>query len=139
MSLFKILKGDSSRISLEETPFHDGWCYYTSDDGGFYIDSEDNGVQKRTRINPTGTKSDPVLCTLSANKWNSNKQTIDVKGLKAEQNGIIGVTQDITSTQLDAVCAAKLNVCAQGTGTLTIAVNGVVPTCDIPVVVVLLP
>lgn len=51
MSLFKILKGDSSRISLDRTPFHDGWCYFTNDDGGFFIDSiGDSGVQKRTKI-----------------------------------------------------------------------------------------
>lgn len=53
MSLFKILKGNSSRISTDVTPFHDGYCYYTSDDGGFYIDSEEtDGSKKRTRINP---------------------------------------------------------------------------------------
>ena len=50
--LFKMLKGDSSRISLDITPFHDGWCYYTTDDGKLYIDSEDGGKQKRTCINP---------------------------------------------------------------------------------------
>lgn len=138
MSLFKVLKGDSSRISLETTPFHDGWCYFTSDDGGFYIDSEDNGIQKRTRINSGGAKSETVLCILSANKWSNNKQVVNVNGLGAEQNGIIGVSQSITAAQMDAACAAKMNVCAQGAGTLTIAVNGTVPTCDIPVVVVLL-
>lgn len=35
--LFKILQGDKSRISLDITPFHEGWCYVTSD-GGFYVD-----------------------------------------------------------------------------------------------------
>lgn len=52
MALFKILKGPSSRISTDVTPFHDGYAFYTPDDGGLYIDSEDDGVQKRTRINP---------------------------------------------------------------------------------------
>lgn len=54
MALFKILKGDSARISTDVTPFHDGYAYFTPDDSGFYIDSEDNGVQKRHRINPEG-------------------------------------------------------------------------------------
>lgn len=50
---FRILKGDSSRISMDITPFHDGWCYLTGDDGGFYIDYlADNGAQKRICINP---------------------------------------------------------------------------------------
>ena len=35
--LFKILQGDESRISLDITPFHEGWCYVTTD-GGFYVD-----------------------------------------------------------------------------------------------------
>jgi hypothetical protein len=35
--LFKILHGDSSNISLDTTPFHEGWCYVTHD-GYFYVD-----------------------------------------------------------------------------------------------------
>lgn len=54
MSLFKILKGESGRLSAQ--PFHDGYAFYTPDDGGFYIDAEHNGEQKRTRINPRNKK-----------------------------------------------------------------------------------
>ncbi len=67
MSLFKILKGDSSRISMDKTPFHDGWCFYTSDDGGFYIDSEDGGVKKRTRINEKITGESGQVVGFDAN------------------------------------------------------------------------
>lgn len=35
--LFKILHGDSSRISLDITPFHEGYCYVTHD-GYMYVD-----------------------------------------------------------------------------------------------------
>ncbi len=52
MALFKILRGDSSKISTDITPFHDGWCYFTADDGGFYIDVTVNGENHRVRINP---------------------------------------------------------------------------------------
>lgn len=37
MSLFKILHGDEERISLDITPFHEGWCYVTHN-GRFYVD-----------------------------------------------------------------------------------------------------
>ena len=37
MALFKILKGDKSRLAFNITPFHEGWCYVTKD-GGFYVD-----------------------------------------------------------------------------------------------------
>lgn len=62
MSLFKILKGDSSRIDLETTPFHEGWCYFTPDDGGFYIDTIVGSTNKRIRINP------PALAALTGSE-----------------------------------------------------------------------
>lgn len=52
MALFKILKGHSSRIDMGIPPFHDGYAYFTANDGDFYIDSEDNGKQKRIHITP---------------------------------------------------------------------------------------
>lgn len=52
MGLFKILKGDSSRIAMETTPFHEGYAYYCADNDKFYVDSETDGVQKRACINP---------------------------------------------------------------------------------------
>lgn len=51
MSLFQILRGESSRISTSITPFHDGFAYFAADNGGLYIDSDVDGVQKRTKIN----------------------------------------------------------------------------------------
>lgn len=52
--LFKILRGPSTRISKDKTEFHDGYAYFTPDDGGFYIDAEDTdtGEQNRIRVNP---------------------------------------------------------------------------------------
>ena len=63
MALFKIMRGDSSRISTDVTAFHDGYAYFTPDDGGFYIDAEYNGEQKRYRINPIGAGSVADLLT----------------------------------------------------------------------------
>ncbi len=51
MGLFKILRGDSSRISASATPFHDGYAYFTPDDGKLYIDALVGGKQKRICIN----------------------------------------------------------------------------------------
>jgi hypothetical protein len=50
MSLFKILKGDSSRISTDKTSFHEGYAYFTPDDGGLYIDATVDGTNKRVRV-----------------------------------------------------------------------------------------
>lgn len=139
MALFKILKGDSSRISTDVTAFHDGYCYFTPDDGGFYIDAVVNDENKRIRVTSPGADgSTAVYATLLASGWENSQQTITVDGLTADTNGVIGVTHDITDEQLTACGNAGLYVCAQGSGTLTIALNGDTPACDIPVVIILL-
>ena len=51
MALFKILKGESSRIDTGTTKFNEGYAYFTPDDAGFYIDASVGGSQKRIRIN----------------------------------------------------------------------------------------
>ena len=137
--LFKMLKGDSSRISLDITPFHDGWCYYTTDDGKLYIDSEDGGKQKRTCINPTsGGASRAVTGTLTKNGWVSGRQTLPVAGLQENQIGVIGIALEVTDSQMEAAKGAELYVCNQVDGALTVACFGDVPQFDIPVVTILL-
>ena len=51
MALFKILKGESSRIDTGTTKFNEGYAYFTPDDAGFYIDATVGERQKRIRIN----------------------------------------------------------------------------------------
>lgn len=139
MALFKILKGDSSRISTDVTPFHDGYAYFTPDDGGFYIDSEDNGEQKRHRINPVNSSgSTAVSATLLSGGWSSGEQTLQISGVTAESNGVIGLSQSVSDAEMEAAKNAELYVCGQGTGTITIAAYDETPTRDIPVVVILL-
>ena len=139
MALFKILKGDSSRISTDVPPFHDGDAYFTPDDGGFYIDSEDNGEQKRHRINPVNSSgSTAVSATLLSGGWSSGEQTLQISGVTAESNGVIGLSQSVSDAEMEAAKNAELYVCGQGTGTITIAAYGETPTRDIPVVVILL-
>lgn len=94
MAIFKTLRGDSSRISTETTPFHDGYAYFTKDDGGFYIDATmDDGTEKRVQVNP---KSESVDVTLLAAAWTNNQQTVAVAGLGANQNGTISQAKNLT-------------------------------------------
>lgn len=133
--LFKILKGDSSRISTEKTPFNEGYAYFTPDDAGFYIDTVVNSTQKRMRINE---RSKAVNATLTAAGWSDQKQVVTVAGMTAQQNGSVGLAQDATDAQIDAARKAALYVCAQTDGSLTVAAKDSVPTVDIPIVVTLL-
>lgn len=134
MALFKILKGDSSRISTDVTPFHDGYAYFTPDNGGFYIDSEDNGVQIRHKINP-GSAS--ITATLSSAGWSSGKQTLQVEGITPESNGVIGLSKDVSSSVIESVKKSELYVSGQGDGTITISSRNGTPTVNIPIVIIL--
>lgn len=49
ISLFKIFKGKAVNLP---TDMHDGYAYFTTDDGKFYIDALVDGALKRTLINP---------------------------------------------------------------------------------------
>lgn len=133
MALFKILKGESSRIDTSVTPYHNGYAYFTPDDGGFYIDAESDGSQKRIRINPP---SKSISATLTASGWSSKKQTLTIQGITAESNGMIGVAQNATAAQVEAVKDAELYISAQGTNFLTITAAGTVPSQNIPVSVI---
>lgn len=139
--LFKILQGDSSRISVDITPLHPGWCYFTPDDGRLYIDSADadGNNPRRTCINPaTGGASKAVTGVLTKNGWVNGQQILPVAGMTAEQNGVIGVTQSITDTQMEAAKGAEMYVRKQVDDALTIACFGNVPQIDIPVVTILI-
>lgn len=136
-SSFRILKGDSSRISMDITPFHNGWFYFTSDNGKLYVDSEVGGSQKRICINPHGG-SKAVTGTLTKDRWSNGQQTLLVSGLGANQNGYIGIPHEVTDAQIDAARNADLRICNQSDGSLTIGAFGDVPQIDIPVVTVML-
>ena len=135
MALFKILRGDSSRISPDVTPFHDGYAYFTQDDGGFYIDSEVNGQQNRHRVNPRSTILDT---TLAAGGWVDGVQTLEFDQ-SGYQNGFIHFSNEITPGQIYAAMQANLTLQDQSEGHVTIVSEGITPTCDIPVTIVLFP
>lgn len=135
MALFKILQGDSSRISTTTTPFHEGYAYFTPDDGKFYIDSIVNGQEKRICVNASCTH---LSATLSASGWSAGSQTLTLTGIKPETDGWIGLSQTATGDQKKAAENAELYLRSQNQDSLTIAAYGQVPTCDIPVDVILL-
>lgn len=132
MALFKALRGDSSRISTDITPFHDGYAYLTPDDGGFYMDATTSEGNKRIRINPKGKS---VAGTLLASGWSGSSQTVPVEGLGASQDGAAGLPQDISAEALGAARAAMLRVTGQAAGSITVTADGEIPTVDIPILV----
>lgn len=54
MSLFKILRGRSENLNTDNTPLHDGYAYFTPDDGKFYIDAYMDGEVHRVPVRYPG-------------------------------------------------------------------------------------
>ena len=78
-----------------------------------------------------------VNTSLTASAWANGQQTLSVAGLGADQNGVIGIARDASDDQLAAAIDARLRICAQAAGSITVAADGTIPTCDIPVTVIL--
>lgn len=53
MALFKIFRGTSENLP---TKMHDGYAYFTTDDGKFYIDTSN----KRILVNPDTSSADKI-------------------------------------------------------------------------------
>lgn len=83
-----------------------------------------------------------VTQTLYADKWIKSDgvytQDITIAGLTPEQNGVIDVDAEADNDVKDTVCLAGLYIKEQNSDALTIAVNGNVPACDIPVLIILI-
>lgn len=89
-------------------------------------------------INAKCEASSSVAVTLRASGWNDGQQSVSVSGLKANQNGIAALPQDVTTDEYNAVTNAELYVSGQNTGTLIFTANGEVPQIDIPIIIILL-
>lgn len=105
-------------------------------------ETDSNMVKIDTVLAEKANLSQSINFILPADGWADDDsisvQTISIDGLGAEQNGVIGVSQDINAEQLEAVCAAGLTVSNQSEGSITISATVERPSCDIPVTVILL-
>lgn len=135
MSQLKVLRGDSSRIGVDVTPFDDGCIYFAQDTGAVYIDAVVDGEQKRVCISSDTAASRTVSATLESSGWVDGEQTITVESLSFGDNGFITVAADATTAEVEAVKDAYLRCVDNNDGTLTIIADGVVPACDIPVTI----
>lgn len=85
-----------------------------------------------------GSSSSAIHKILTTAGWVNNQQIVSISGLTAEQNGIAGLSQDISQAEFEAAANAEMRICAQAAGSLTIAYHGDKPGCDIPITIIIL-
>ena len=126
--LFKILRGDSSRISTDITPFHDGYAYFTPDDGSFYIDINTGTAEvpnnQRIKLNAkdaetlTGATLSTILSSSDieiptskavmsalASKANAVHDHNDVYYTRTEMDEAVFITVD----EIDGICGGSIS------------------------------
>ena len=161
MSLFNVNQTVASKARNTSTvPIKDKQFLIVTDSGDIFYDSDGTRVQL-TDIIVLDTESQRLALTspfekfyfvkgsgalggsmsvdkvLSVASWSDNKQNIEISGLTADQNGIVGLSQSVSMEEREAAETASLYVCGQQDGSFTVAIGGDKPTCDIPITVIL--
>lgn len=92
MALFKISKGQAANLP---TKYNEGWCYFTTDDGKFYIDTSGTGGTTGTRIAINANNADHVA-------WSgiTNIPTLVYSVATGSSNGTISVNQGGTTSDV---------------------------------------
>ena len=80
MALFKPVIGDSSRISLETTPFHEGWVYFTTD-GFLYFDVNVGTEENAQFISGVCNRKDDLLILIDLTKLFTETEWKEVTNL----------------------------------------------------------
>lgn len=91
MATFKMLHGDESNISLDVTPFHEGWAYITTS-GYYYVDlnigTAESPNNQRIKLNANNAET---LCGMSLDELKESIQ-VDLTGrieqLEAQLAGV---------------------------------------------------
>jgi hypothetical protein len=106
MAIFKILHGDASRISMDVTPFHEGYCYVTHD-GFMYIDMNVGtaDIPNNQRIKLNANQAESLIGYNIATILNSSnieiptsKVVLDALNEKSQVQVITSETSEILST-----------------------------------------
>lgn len=104
--------------------------------------TDSNMIKIDAALGVKANQSASVANTLYATGWEGTAspytQTLTISGLTADHNGVISLSASATAAEKAAAIDAVLSVATQADGTLTIQAEGIVPTIDIPVAMVLL-
>lgn len=101
-------------------------------------EDEEQGGQGGDSSDTVVGGSKEISCVLAAENWEEQMQSIPVEGVTVTHNGVIAIDPAYTEEQYEALCSAELSLLEQSEGFLKIVASGIVPTIDIPLVLILL-
>ena len=112
MALFKFLHGDHSNLSLDITPFHEGWIYITHD-GFFYVDLNVGTVENpnNQRIKLNANQAEQLIGRDIATVLNSSDAEIPTS--QAVMNAL-NETKDSVLEMVDSKTSVTLSIWEDG-------------------------
>lgn len=145
MALFKISKGLKANLP---TKYNEGWCYFTTDDGKFYIDTAGTGGTTGTRVVLNASKADaltvvskgssttpvyfnssgvPVACSYNLSTMTSNitANATELNRIKPIYNGH---THSVSVVAKGSVGSKEITPAGSVTSTFTGTAFSVTPT-----------
>ena len=122
MALFKVNRGDSTNLPTAKT---DGWAYFTTDTGEFFIDyKDDNGNLQRKRISNTyyGECETDASTTAKVVNIPSFTSTSLIKGVKVTikfkyANSVANPTLNVSETGAKSIMRYGTTAVSSGTTT----------------------
>lgn len=139
MALFKILRGKSSNLTQDnEKAFKkDGYAWFTTDDGYFYIDSardEDNQIIDRILINP---RPKVIDISIKASDWINGEYIIQDETISVNAEGFISFNNE--SFEIASAIAKANFQYSYNNSAHIIKCLGDIPQCDISLKITILP
>ena len=101
MALFKIEKGLKDNLALNRPITQEGWCYFTIDDGKFYIDIESEkevSTSPESRICLNAARADYVISHEQHNEFIDSSVVLNNNIVDIEQLNTIDMTK-VESTE----------------------------------------
>lgn len=88
-------------------------------------------------IDSTDGGSVAIYATLYASKWEDGAQDIVDPRIVGSSNGVIGMAQDTSIAQINAINKARIRISEYGDGRVVVKALGKTPEIDIPVSIIL--
>ena len=126
MALFKIEKGLAASLATARPTTHEGWCYFTTNEGKFYIDIAD-GDDLSARVCLNAAKADK----LTVNAGDANTPVYFKDGVPVACTSLgLNTTGSSASCTGNAASANKLTISAGNSTTPVYFKDGRPVACD---------
>ena len=111
--------------------------YATTDDYGIVKLGSGLEVDASGRVNVVGGSNiDTILCVLDKDEWEDNQQIVNVSGITADSDGVMGMSSTVSQEEIDEFYESGITVKSIGTNRITFECE-TVPSMDFDIYIMI--